>query len=233
MGVTFRVGWALESLGTQGGRISHATVRDRRGLHTVTADWFIAAIPLERMARLLTPDMLTADSHLEGIKKLKTDWMSGLQFYLREPLSLTNGHVNYVNSPFALTSISQAQFWKRDLSSYGDGTVKESFSTIISDWVTPGIVYGKAARDCTPREIAADAWAQIKAHLNDNGVESKAYFDPPIHRQPPYAGGDDHLPVTEEAADRTLIVPYFSQMSREQVARVAAVLKGALARVRG
>ena len=44
------------------------------------------------------------DPRLEGIRRLKTDWMSGLQFYLREPLPLTNGHVNYVNSPFALTS---------------------------------------------------------------------------------------------------------------------------------
>jgi uncharacterized protein with NAD-binding domain and iron-sulfur cluster len=95
--------------------------------------------------------------------------MSGLQFYLREPLALTNGHVNYVDSPFALTSISQAQFWKRGLEHYGDGTVKESFSTIISDWVTPGIVYGKPARELTPAEIAKEAYAQIQAHLNKPG----------------------------------------------------------------
>jgi uncharacterized protein with NAD-binding domain and iron-sulfur cluster len=168
-GVTFRVGSTLESLGMQGGRINHAMVRDERGVRAMTADWFIAAIPLERIAPLLTPDMVSADPRLEGIKKLKTDWMSGLQFYLREPLPLTNGHVNYVNSPFALTSISQAQFWKRDLSSYGDGTIKESFSTIISDWVTPGIVYGKPARDLTPRQIAREVFAQIQAHLNKQG----------------------------------------------------------------
>ena len=79
--------------------------------------------------------MLTADPALEGIKRLKTDWMVGLQFYLRQRFPLTNGHANYVNSPWALTSISQGQFWKRSLSSYGDGTAEESFSTIISDWL--------------------------------------------------------------------------------------------------
>jgi uncharacterized protein with NAD-binding domain and iron-sulfur cluster len=121
------------------------------------------------MAALLTPAMLTADPALEGIKRLKTDWMVGLQFYLRQRFPLTNGHANYVNSPWALTSISQGQFWKRSLSSYGDGTAEESFSTIISDWVTPGILYGKRAKDCNPREVANEVWAQIKAHLNKAG----------------------------------------------------------------
>jgi uncharacterized protein with NAD-binding domain and iron-sulfur cluster len=122
------------------------------------------------MAALLSPQLLAADPSLAGIAKLKTDWMNGLVFHLRERLDLTNGHVNYVDSPFAVTSISQAQFWKRDLSQYGDGTVKESFSTIVSDWVTPGILYGKTAKECTPQEIANEVWAQIKAHVNDTGV---------------------------------------------------------------
>jgi uncharacterized protein with NAD-binding domain and iron-sulfur cluster len=167
LGVTFRVGWALESLGVAGDRISHAVVNDGHGPQTVTADWYIAAIPLERMAALLTPDLLAADPGLDTIKKLKTDWMVGLQFYLREPLPLAHGHVNYVNSPFGLTSISQAQFWSRSLSDYGDGTVRESFSTILSDWEAPGILYGKPAKDLTPPQLAQEVYAQIQAHLND------------------------------------------------------------------
>ncbi|HLB78528.1 MAG TPA: FAD-dependent oxidoreductase, partial [Candidatus Dormibacteraeota bacterium] len=169
LGVVFRVGWTLESLRMEGGRISNALVSDGAQTRPVTADWFIAAIPLERMAALLTPEMLAADPRLAGITRLKTDWMSGLQLYLREPLPLTNGHVNYVNSPFALTSISQSQFWERGLAGYGDGTVKESFSTIISDWDTPGIVFGKAARELTPAQIAREVFAQIQAHLNKDG----------------------------------------------------------------
>src|SRR5207248_3588089 len=143
LGVTFLVGSTLESLAVRHGRIDHAVVRDANGTRPVTADWYIAAVPLERMAALLTPALLAADPALEGITRLRTDWMSGLQLYLREPLPVTNGHVNYVNSPFALTSISQSQFWARNLSAYGDGAVRESFSTIISDWDTPGILYGK------------------------------------------------------------------------------------------
>ncbi|MGH9009331.1 MAG: hydroxysqualene dehydroxylase, partial [Acidimicrobiia bacterium] len=169
LGVTFRTGWSLESLHVRDRRISHAIVSDGHQRRTVTADWFIAAIPLERMAALLTPDLLAADPALDGITRLKTDWMVGLQFYLREPLPLAHGHVNYVNSPFGLTSISQAQFWRRPLPDYGDGTVQESFSTILSDWETPGILYGKPARDLEPPEIAREVFAQIQAHLNDGG----------------------------------------------------------------
>ncbi|MEW6472078.1 MAG: FAD-dependent oxidoreductase [Actinomycetota bacterium] len=191
MGVTFRVGWTLEALGVQDGLISHALVNDGQRTHRVQADWFIAAIPLERMAALLTPDLLAADPRLAGMTRLKTDWMSGLMFYLRQRLPLAHGHVNFVNSPFALTSISQAQFWTRPLSTYGDGSVRESLSTIISDWETPGILYGKAARDLSPPEIAREVLAQLQAHLNDNGRQvlrddmvHSWFLDPAIQPRP-------------------------------------------------
>jgi uncharacterized protein with NAD-binding domain and iron-sulfur cluster len=170
MGVEFRVGWTLQDLSIQAGRVDHARVTEPSGVaQQISAAWFVCAIPCERMASLLTPAMLAQDPSLEGITKLATDWMSGIQFYLNQPFPVTNGHVNYVNSPFAITSISQSQFWTRPLTQYGDGTVRESFSTIISDWITPGIIYGKPAKELTPGQIAAEAWAQIKAHLNKPG----------------------------------------------------------------
>jgi len=197
LGITFRVGWNVKRLAMSDGRISHARARDGDGAaHTIDADWFISAAPLERTGALLNADLLTADPALEGIKRLKTDWMVGLVFYLRKPLPLAHGHVNYVDSPWALTSISQGQFWD-DLARYGDGSVKESFSTIISDWETPGILYGKAARDCTPEQVANETWAQIKAHLNDH--EPGTLRDSDLHSwfldpamKPTSAGGLDN-----------------------------------------
>ena len=88
-------------------------------------------------------------------------------FYLKKRVDVTKGHVNFVDSGWAITSISEEQFWKRSLTTYGDGTVKDCMSAIISDWSTPGNFNRKSARDCTPDEIADEAWAQIKAHLND------------------------------------------------------------------
>jgi uncharacterized protein with NAD-binding domain and iron-sulfur cluster len=196
LGVTFNVGWTLEALHMDGGRISGATVSSGGTQHEVTADYYVSAIPCERVAALLTPEMLAADPSLAGIPKLKTDWMSGIQFYLRERMDLTNGHVNYVNSPFALTSISQQQFWGRPLAQYGDGTVKDSFSVILSDWVTPGILYGKPAKELTPDQIAKESFAQIQAHLNDSGSQvlrddmlHSWFLDPAIK---PVAGGVDN-----------------------------------------
>ena len=66
------------------------------------------------------------------------------------------------------------------------------------------------------------------AYLEEHGVESKAYFEPPIHEQPPYRGPRLDLPNTEDAARRTLILPFFARMTREQVDRVAGLLEAGL-----
>ncbi len=175
LGVRFRPGWEAKALRVRRGRIVSAHMARRvRGRHRhfdAEANWFVVATPLERTALLLNRRLLATDPRLEGIRRLRHDWMNGLMFYLRRELPLTHGHVNYLDSPWAVTSISQAQFWDHDLRRDGDGQVADCLSTIISDWVTPGILHGKAARDCTPSEIAAETWAQIKAHLNDTGRE--------------------------------------------------------------
>jgi uncharacterized protein with NAD-binding domain and iron-sulfur cluster len=170
MGVVFRVGWTLRELGIARGAVAHAVVHDGRRARRVEADWYVSAVPLERFAPLLTPAVLRADPGLEGVRRLRTDWMVGLQYYLREPLPLAHGHVNFVDSPFAITSISQAQFWAADMSAYGDGTVRECLSTIVSDWETPGIVYRRPAKQLTPDQLAEEVLAQIRSHLNGGGA---------------------------------------------------------------
>jgi uncharacterized protein with NAD-binding domain and iron-sulfur cluster len=202
LGVRFRVGWNVTGLRMAGGRVAGARARDRRGVaRAIEAEWFVCAAPLERTARLLNRKVLAADPSLTGVSRLRNDWMAGLQFYLRRPLPLAHGHVNYVNSPFALTSISQGQFWSRHLGTYGDGAARESLSTIVSDWETPGIVFGKAARDCSAREVALDAWAQLKAHLNDQGEvvlrdeDLHSWFLDPAMKPTPAGGLDNDTPL--------------------------------------
>ncbi|UUO04189.1 FAD-dependent oxidoreductase [Mycolicibacterium novocastrense] len=166
--MTFRVGEALARLTPNGRHIESATVVSTGGTpRQVTADWYVSAIPCEKLAAVLTPDVLEADPQLANIALLRTEWMNGLMFYLKERVDVTKGHVNYVDSGWAITSISEEQFWKKSLTNYGDGTVKDCLSAIISDWTTPGNFNRRSARDCTPQEIAREAWAQIKAHLND------------------------------------------------------------------
>ena len=171
LGVRFQPGWTIEALHLDGGRIEAASARDMTGrTATISADWFLCAMPAERAVTLLSQEVLAAAPRLASIGRLRTDWMNGVMFYLRGPTPITHGHASYIDSPWALTSISQAQFWAGDFAgAYGDGAAADCLSTIISDWETPGIVFNKPARDCTPEQIAVEVWEQMKAHLNDTG----------------------------------------------------------------
>jgi uncharacterized protein with NAD-binding domain and iron-sulfur cluster len=102
---------------------------------------------------------------------LSVDWMNGIQFFLRRRVDLTHGHVSFVDSPWALTGLTQAQFWRprRFRRSYGDGAAVDCLSIDVSDWDTPGILFGKPAKRCTHRQVKEEVWAQIKAHLEDTG----------------------------------------------------------------
>jgi 15-cis-phytoene desaturase len=103
---------------------------------------------------------------------LRTDWMNGIQFYLAQDVPLDFGHTLYADSPWALTSVSQKQFWTPGrLAEYGDGQVGGILSVDISDWETAGTLYGKEATQCTALEIRNEVWAQMKAHLNVGGTE--------------------------------------------------------------
>jgi uncharacterized protein with NAD-binding domain and iron-sulfur cluster len=94
--------------------------------------------------------------------------MNGIQFYLRTDLPLANGHTVYLDSNWALTSVSQGQFWRGyDLSQYGNGLVSDILSVDISNWIAPGNVNGRPAQQAATRdEIKNEVWAQLKAALN-------------------------------------------------------------------
>ncbi len=118
----------------------------------------------------MTDDLKRAAPSLANLDKLQTRWMNGIQFYLSKDVPLVNGHAIYLDSPWALTSISQRQFWTNvDLSQYGDGTVRGILSVDISDWDAPGVVFGKPARECSAEQIKEEVWTQLKQHLNVGG----------------------------------------------------------------
>jgi uncharacterized protein with NAD-binding domain and iron-sulfur cluster len=173
LGVKFMMPYGAASLQLDGGRIVSATLFDSSWhFSTIEADHFICAMPVERILPLLSPEILRADPDLEKLALLQTDWMNGIQFFLnRSEPHPVEGHAAYMYSPWALTSLTQAQFWTgRDISAdYGDGAVHDILSVDISDWITPGILYGKPANECTPDEIANEVWAQIKQVVDIRG----------------------------------------------------------------
>ena len=138
----------------------------------VTADYYIAAMPVEIMAGLVTDELKQLAPSLAALNQLPTRWMNGIQFYLSQDVPLDYGHTLYADSPWALTSISQKQFWQQaNLANYGDGRVAGLLSVDISDWDAVGILVGKSATQCTADEIKNEVWAELKAHLNVGGAQ--------------------------------------------------------------
>ena len=171
LGVTFHPATQIIGITSDGARVTGATVQSGVGTSTITADFYIAALPVERMAPLMNDALKHAAPSLANLDQLKTRWMNGIQFYLSRDAPLVNGHAIYLDSPWALTSISQAQFWTHvDLAQFGDGTVRGILSVDISEWQAPGILYGKPAQECSAEQIKDEVWAQLKQHLNVGGA---------------------------------------------------------------
>lgn len=151
-------------------RITNVVVADAQGQRDIQADFYVAAVPVEAFDPLVSDAMKLAEPQLANLGKLHTDWMIGLQYFLDTDVEVAPGHIAFVDAPWALTAISQQQFWPNtDLSRFGDGRVRGVLSVVISDWDRPGRKHGKAARDCTRAEILDEVWSEMAEHLNDQG----------------------------------------------------------------
>jgi 15-cis-phytoene desaturase len=170
--------------GAQG--LTGVAIRQNGTTRTVSADYYIAALPVEVMQPLVTGSLKQYVPSLAGIQNIGTQWMNGIQFYLKTDVPLNHGHTLYANSPWALTSISQNQFWTvSPLTGYGDGSIGGVLSVDISDWTAKGS-NGKTAMQCTSDEIAEETWAQLKEHLNvggellQDGNRVRYFLDPDV-----------------------------------------------------
>ena len=177
LGVDYRLSHRVESIRSSGDRVTgiaghELTEAGEPGTaFEDEADFYISAVPVEVLREQIELDALKqASPALRALDRLVVRWMNGIMFYLRQDVPLVHGHSIYIDSPWALTSISQRQFWPNvNLRGLGDGGVGGILSVDISDWDTPGVhaANGKAARNCTKDEVAAEVWAQLKAALND------------------------------------------------------------------
>ena len=104
----------------------------------------------------------------------------GIQYYFNTEFQLVRGHVYYSDSDWGLSSINQQGLWARRPTLARDGHVAV-LSVDIGDFNNPSQHLvdangrGKAARDCTADELAAEVWRQIAAALTsdiDNGPEA-------------------------------------------------------------
>jgi uncharacterized protein with NAD-binding domain and iron-sulfur cluster len=185
-GVQFHPGATITGLEVDGPgrRVAGVAIAGAPGL--VVGDHYVLAVPIDAAIGLISPALGALDPALERLRQQPADalvsWMVGMQFFLYEDVPLVRGHTFYPDSPWALTSISQPQFW-RDLGlfrrRYGDGEVGGLISVDISDWNTPGMFVPKIARECTLDELKTEIWGQLKAALN--GREDQVLTDDLLH----------------------------------------------------
>jgi dTDP-4-amino-4,6-dideoxygalactose transaminase len=65
----------------------------------------------------------------------------------------------------------------------------------------------------------------LVAALRAEGVDTRCYFDPPVHRQRSHAGDVTRaLPVTDEVAARVVSLPLYRDLGLHDVDRIASVL---------
>lgn len=93
--------------------------------------------------------------------------LGGIQYYFDTEFQLLRGHMYYSGTEWALSSINQHGLWEKRPILNRDGHVSV-LSVDIGDFNTPSDHNGKAARDCTADEIAAEVWRQIVRALTSS-----------------------------------------------------------------
>lgn len=174
-GVEYNFDSIVQKIHCDGKKITGVSIEQNGKSFEVTGDYYLSALPVEIIARLVTTEMTDADPVLKGLQTLQDHvaWMNGIQYFFYEDVPMVHGHQMYMNSPWALTAVSQRQFWPHfDWSQHGDGKVNGVLSVDISNWDAPGLKDGpsggKIAKDCTPDEVAMETWEQLKRGANSD-----------------------------------------------------------------
>ena len=205
-GVRYRFNAEVAEILCDGSRVTGVAVIENGVRTVVEGDHYVAAVPLERIAGLLNDRLLAADPALANLGRLASSvaWMNGLQFYLLRDLPTAHGHVIHIDSEWALTSISQLQFWRSiDPGEFGQSGVRSVLSVDISDWTAPGSD-GRPATHCTREEVMRETWRQLKRSIN---VSEELLRDEDMHSWflDPDIGNDAYSPGNLTNAEPLLV----------------------------
>ncbi|WP_369386215.1 hydroxysqualene dehydroxylase [Mycobacterium kyorinense] len=204
MGVTLRGGCEVDEIDCKGHHITGVTISGPGGPERVHADYYVAALPVERLRMLVSPALSAAEPRLAALPALVVRWMNGAMFYLYRDVPLVHGHAIFIDSQWALTAISQAQFWPGiDLEKRGDGLVNGILSVDISEWKRKGGHVKKIAMHCTPAEIREEVWAELVDAIDDGSLDAAnvhSWFLDPAIQQPNPTGATNLEPLLVNTA---------------------------------
>jgi uncharacterized protein with NAD-binding domain and iron-sulfur cluster len=188
-GVELHLGHQVQAIHCRGRRVTGVSAVADGVPSRHEADWYVAALPVEVMAPLLGDGLALADPRLMGLHRLRTRWMNGIVYYLDRDVRAVHGHTIYIDSPWALTSISQPQFWQDRFQPerLGDGRAHGILSVDVSDWEAIGSGVRKQAMFSSREEIVGEVWHQLRESLDEDSVRElegvevlEAFLDPSI-----------------------------------------------------
>ena len=167
-GVQYLTEAEVEEIACEGGRITGVAVRQQGRRTMVRGEYYLAALPIERAAPLISGRILAADPALANLRALaaNVEWMNGVQFYLHRDVPTAHGHVIHIDTEWALTTVSQLQFWRNvPPEQFGDSDVRGIISVDVSDWTSPG-ADGRSGMQCSRDEAVRETWRQLKESIN-------------------------------------------------------------------
>jgi len=195
-GVRYVKNVPVEEILCENGRISGVVIRQQATRTVVHGDHYVVALPLEDIVPMMNGGLLAAAPTLANLRALATnlEWMNGVQFYLHRNAPTTHGHVVHIDTEWALTSVSQLQFWHNvPPELFGDSDVHGILSVDVSDWTAPGW-NGRPAMHCSREEVVRETWNQLKRSLHvgeeqlrDEDLHSW-FLDPDIDSDPARPG---------------------------------------------
>lgn len=188
LGVTFHAGDACVALEVENGRIARGRFASGDAVGE-PGDQFVLAVPLEAAQPLMNDALCGLDPQCARLRAVDVgamvSWMVGMQFFLYEDVPVAKGHLLFPDAPWAITAISQPQFWRDTIGpfsrNFGAGDVSGLISVDISEWNKPGMFVQKNAIDCTKEEIKEEVWQQIKAGLNGPNRDQQILTDRLLH----------------------------------------------------
>lgn len=197
LGARFHLGHTLTRLDDADGRITGAFVIDRAGKETrVEADWFVVAVPHDKVAALISDDLVAIDPSLGRIKDVPLVEGCCLQIFLKRKATGLGTVFFNTTAEWETGNEVLTKAWQLDLTDYGDGTALDCVSFQIADtgWnKDPGLLYGKPAKDCTRKELIDEVLAHLRTHV-PRGAE---IFAPEeihsVYVNPIHVGDDDSL----------------------------------------
>ncbi|HEY8545131.1 MAG TPA: FAD-dependent oxidoreductase, partial [Acidimicrobiales bacterium] len=100
-GINWIPNTTVEKLHVGDGEITGVTVSTDGRQRNVGADVYILAVPVERARELLDAPLRAIDPGFKELDTFVADWMTGAQYFLKNPLPINKGHISYVDSPWA------------------------------------------------------------------------------------------------------------------------------------